>query len=405
MQQPGQQNQPTPKQVFEEAHRLMKMGDLYEAARRAGKLRMHFPEDTPILTLHGLVLARLGVHPQALHDLIRAAQQTEAALQKEDDENPARPRIIDQLIRLSVQICRSSVAIGEYAAAEEAIKNALDWDPERGDAVGAQAELLAAQGKHEEALKLIDKGQKEKMDALPLVLAKAQVLLMQESAGEEALGGVAGELDKQAQVAGQSALDLGDLLRTLGEVYDRLGRYDDAFASFRRAAKLRRGGYDPRNYTTMTTKVVHDWSAQNMSKIVRPEEPGERYVFLLGAPKSGVEELAAMLAQFDGATVIGPLETLSSICVRHLNARQGVLRPVPLEPQKLRGAQIREAADAYRTQVAGHCNESTVRAIDTHPLNIPLAGAAALMLPGVKIVMCRRNPIEATLACYCDAMP
>ena len=77
MQQQQQGNQPTPAQVFEEAHRLLRVGDVFEAAKRAGKLRAHFPDDIPILALHGFVLAKLGVHAQALSDLIRSAQMTE----------------------------------------------------------------------------------------------------------------------------------------------------------------------------------------------------------------------------------------------------------------------------------------------------------------------------------------
>jgi len=133
MQQHANAQQPTPQQVFKEAHQLLRVGDVYEASRRAGKLRAHFPDDTPILALHGIVLAKMGIHAQALSDLIRAARQTEEALKNDEEGNPARPRIVDQLIRVSVQICRSSVAINAYPAAEEAIENALRWDPDRAD--------------------------------------------------------------------------------------------------------------------------------------------------------------------------------------------------------------------------------------------------------------------------------
>lgn len=401
--QPAAANQPTPQQVFEEAHRMLRVGDVFEAARRAGTLRRHFPDDAPILTLHGMVLAKMGVHPQALSDLIKAAQLTERRLD-EEAENPARPRIVDQLIRLSVQICRSSLAIGELAAAEEAIENALKWDPDRGDAVAAKAELLSAKGKPGDGLKLIEKAQQEQLEELPLVLSKARILLSMSAVDDETLSAVETELEEQVKGSGLAAIDLGDLLRAAGMINDRLGKHDDAFNAFRRAAKLRRVNYDPRTYTMMTTKVIHDWSAANMAKLVRPEQSGEAFVLVLGSPHSGAEQLARMLGQLDGAAVVGPLETLSGVCIRHLGAKQGVLRPVPLEPQKLRGAQLRDGGAAYAAQVQAIAGEGARRMIDTHPLNIPHAGAAALMLPGVHIVMCRRDPVESTLACYCDAM-
>lgn len=405
MQQSAQAKQPTPQQVFEEAHRLLRVGDVYEASRRAGKLRAHFPEDIPIVSLHGLVLAKLGLHPQALSDLVRAAQMTEDALKKDEEGNPARPRIVDQLIRLSVQICRSSTAIGEFEAAEEAIDNALGWDPDRADAVGAKAEMLGADGDYNDAHELIAQGFKDKLDTMPLTLARARVLLMDPSSSEDALAAVIPELENEVSVAGLPVLDLGDLLRVLGMVHDRLGHHDDAFNAFRRAARLRRSSYDPRSYTMMTTKVVTDWSLSNMSKVVRPDLPGKHHTLILGAPMSGVTQLAELLQGFDDLSVVGPLETLSAACAQYLGARQGVLRPVPFQPNMLRGTQLKDAGRAYAGQVQMIAGDDESNCIDTHPLNIPLAGAAALMLPGINIVMCRRDPIESALACYCDAMP
>lgn len=404
MQQPAQQTQPTPQQVFNEGYQLFKMGDVYEAAKRAGKLRMHFPEDIPILTLHGLILAKMGIHPQALSDLIKAAQLTEHALDNDEEENPSRPRIVDQLVRLSVQICLSSTAIGEFDAANESIENALKWDPDRGDAVAAKAELFAKQGKHSEALALIADGQKEKLESLPMVLSKARVLLGQESAAADAFEAVAKELDTESQVSGLGALDLGDLLRMLGTVQDRLGNYDDAFNAFRRAAKLRKGSYDPRSHTMMTTKVIHDWDSASISKLIKPEQSGERFVLVLGAPHSGANELVEMLGQFEDVSVIGPLETLSAVCIGHLNARQGVLRPVPFDASKLRGGQLKDAGAAYTAQVSSLMGASKARGLDTHPHNIPLAGAASAFLPGLNIVICHRDPMESVMATYCDAM-
>ena len=405
MQQQGQNNQPTPKQFFEEAHRLLKMGDVFEAARRAGKLRAHFPDDTPILALHGIVLARLGLHAQALTDLIRAAQVTEEALRNDEDGNPARPRIVDQLIRLSVDICRCSVAIGEFDAAEEAIENALGWDPDRADAVGAKAEMLAAQGEIVEAKRIIAEGFKEQLDSRPLVLARARILLLETSPSKDELREVVSEIQSESEVSGVSATDLGELLRSLGLIHDLLGQHDDAFNAFRRAARLRRGKFDPRNYTVMTTKVISDWSLDAMSKVIKPEHNGTGFVLMLGAPMSGVNQLADMIGQLDEAVNVGPVETLSAIGVQQLNARQGVLRPVPLAPQKFRRNQLEDAGAAYIEQLQAIASGSTGLYIDTHPLNIPNAGAAALMLPGLKVVMCRRDPVEAALACYCDEMP
>lgn len=404
MQQNANTQQPTPQQVFKEAHQLLRVGDVYEASRRAGKLRAHFPDDTPILALHGITLAKMGIHAQALSDLIRAGRQTEEALKNDEEGNPARPRIVDQLIRVSVQICRSSLAINAYPAAEEAIENALQWDPDRADAVAAKAELLAALGQRDEAYKLIAQGFEDHLDAMPLTLAKARLLLGDEHASEDQLREIIPPLETEAGVAGLPVPELGDLLRALGMVHDRLGQHDEAFNAFRRAARLRRDRYDPRHYTTMTTKIITEWSLDNMKKLVKPDHSGQAHTLILGAPMSGVAQLGEMLGDFNACTMLGPLETLTLVGVQHLGARQGVLRPVPLEPTALRGKQLRDAGQVYMQQTEAIAGDAGSVRLDTHPHNIPLAGAAAVMLPGVNIVVCRRDPLDAALACYCDAM-
>ncbi len=402
---PAQQNQPSPETVFKEAHHLFRMGDVFEASKRAGKLRHHFPDGIPFLALHGFVLAKMGVHPQALSDLIKAAQMTEHALMQDSEaENPARPRIVDQLIRLSVQICRSSLAIDEVKAAEEAVELALKWDPDRGDAVAAKAELQAYKGEQSEALATIAQGIKDKLDELPLVLTKAKILLDAQDPDTKALKELIGELETQSNASGLGAMDLGDLLRAIGDANDRIGEHDAAFHSYRRAANLRRGQHDPRAHTMMTTKLIHDWTSETMAKMTKPEQSGERFVLVLGSPHSGANELIEMLGQIDDVRVLGPLETLSFSCIQHLGAKQGVLRPVPFEPSKIRGGQLKDASNAYTTQVSAMLRETDIRGIDTHPLNIPIAGAASAFLPGINIVMCRRDPMESTVATYCDAM-
>ena len=50
---PQQMQQPSPKDFFEQAKKLMAVGDVFEASKRAGKLRAHFPEEAPVLAIHG----------------------------------------------------------------------------------------------------------------------------------------------------------------------------------------------------------------------------------------------------------------------------------------------------------------------------------------------------------------
>jgi tetratricopeptide (TPR) repeat protein len=131
MQPRPQQAEPTPKDFFEQAKRLMAVGDVFEASKRAGKLRAHFPEEPPILAIHGYALAKLGAHEAAIRDMRASSRLTLQSLEEGDEENPARPRIVDQFIRLQSEIGRSLTALGEFNDAGDEIEQALDMDPDR----------------------------------------------------------------------------------------------------------------------------------------------------------------------------------------------------------------------------------------------------------------------------------
>jgi len=400
--QPNQTQQPSPQETFLSAKGAYRVGDYNEAAKFSGLLRSHFPDHPPVLAVHGRILSRLGLDLPALPDLERAADLTEDALTNGDDQNPARPQIIDQLFQVCVAWCNSLTRTGDAKDGIAVIDRALVYDAERHDAIAAKAEAMAAMGNSEEAKELISNTIENAFDRIRLTISLGRIELMGEGKPSEEITAAVRE---QTDRVGLNACDLMDALRVLGDMEDRAGNHDNAFSAYRRAANLRRSKFEPAANTQLTNTLIQNWNADEMAKLVKSEADGTQMVLLLGAPCSGVEQLAALLDQSDTVSSVGPIEALSLAARKVFGAKSGVIRPVVLSPKGLRGKQFTDAARVYASSVTNFIRPGVTRVVDSNEYNLWLAGIAALTLPGIKVVLCRRDPKESTLDCYTSDMP
>tara|TARA_R110000868_G_scaffold411617_1_gene706253 strand:- start:337885 stop:339414 length:1530 start_codon:yes stop_codon:yes gene_type:complete len=405
MQPNTQQQQPTPKDFFEQAKRLLSVGDVFEASKRAGKLRAHFPEEPPILAIHGFTLAKLGAHGPAIADMRKSSKLTLQSLEDGDEEDQSRPRVVDQYVHLQTEIGRSLTALGEFEDAMDEIELAIAMDPDRADTVSAKAELLCAMGQHDEAVALIEDGIARKLDEIPLMIGMSKVLDASPKADEARMKSCSEKLGIMCDEVGLGAGELMSILRAHGTMCDRIGDYTKAYNSFRRAAKLRRGGYNPEMHAKITSKIIEQWTADGIAKLVRPDgEMGARRVLLAGSSKSGMPEVEALLERLPDAIAVGPIESLGMICMSGMNSAKGVLRGVVPTPSGHRGDQLAKLAGTYSQHCDAAARIGGMITIDSHPHNLPLMGCVAAGLRGVRIINCRRDPIEHALAIYCDEM-
>ncbi len=398
-----QQNQQrTPQQDLQYAKGHYQMGDYFEASKHSGVLKAHFPDQPPILAINGIVFSRLGLDVHAIADLQRAADMTEESLATRDEQDSARPQVIDQLVLVCVAMCNSLVRLGMHDEAVSVIDRALGWDAERPDAIAAKAQAVAIAGDPAAGRRLIDEALAKELDAIRLAIAAGRIALAE---GGEVDENVIALLREQTQRVGLAACDLADALRVLGDLEDRAAAYDNAFSAYRRAANLRKGQFNAQGHSKMASKIISEWSAGAMSKLVKPETDGSPVVLMIGPPCCGVNELSALLGQADTVSTIGPIESLGMIAQKHFGAKAGVLRPAVLSPNGIRGKQIADGAKAYETQVDPLIKPGSNVWIDTNPLNIWVTGMAALMFPGLKVVMCRRDPRACALDCYTADLP
>jgi tetratricopeptide (TPR) repeat protein len=405
MQPNTQTSQPTPKDFFEQAKRLLSVGDVFEASKRAGKLRAHFPDEPPILAIHGFTLAKLGAHQAAILDMRKSSRLTLQSLEDADEDDQSRPRVVDQYVHLQSEIGRCLTAQGEFEDAKDEIVLALDMDPDRADTVCAMAELESAMGNSDAAFKLIDDAMARKLDEIPLMIGLAKILGEASEIDGPRLNACKEKLGELCEEVGLVAGELMSLLRAHGRMCDLLGEYSTAYNSFRRAAKLRRGGFNPEANAKITSKIIENWTAEEIDRLTRPEgEVGAHRVLLAGSVHSGMPEVEALLERLPNTVSVGPIESLGMISHTQMNTAKGVLRGVVPTPSGHRGDQLVKLGGMYSQHCDAAARIGGMNTVDTHPHNLPLMGCAAAALRGVRIINCRRNPIEHALSIYCDEM-
>jgi len=396
----------TPKDLFEQAHRMLDAGDVWGAASRAGHLRKNLPEEAPLMALNGYTLTRLGSYLPAIAELGGALEITERALREGDPESPTRPRVVEQKLRLMTEMARCYKGLGELVDALELADDALAIEPDRPDTVAARAEVLAELGRHDDAVSSLEDAIQRGVDEARLSAALAHTLLDAPDADPERLASLALRLDSFCNEVGRRAGDLAPLLRAYAGVLDRLGRYDEAFRAARRAAHLRPGEFESDVHAQAADAIVRNWGADEIARLIRPKEhPGGRRVLVLGTHHSGVPRVEALLRRLEGVRVMGPAELLGSLVNKHFKTQPTPLRRIVGSPKGIRGEQLVSLGQEYAEQCDSTFGAGVSRTVDTHPHNLMLAPLAAAALPGLTIIQCRREPAAHTLALYAHEMP
>ena len=123
---------------------------------------------------------------------------------------------------------------------------------------------------------------------------------------------------------------------------------------------------------------------------------GREVVFIASMPRSGstlLEQILASHPEVEGANEIKDLPRL----IESESQRRG--RIFPSWVPDVSATEWRDLGRGYLQQTV-RWRQHKPRFTDKNLLNWVLVGAALAMLPAARVVVCRRNPLEACLACY-----
>ncbi len=391
---------------LQEAAQRLRRGDPDGAERALAAALASAPSHLETLRLHGLLEQRRGRRTQAEAIYRRAlegqpddvsilvqlaevrldlgdADEAQALLRRAERLAPAEA---DTLFRLGRQFDRH----GLHAQALACGRRALALAPTHALARLLVARSLQAQGRIDETAAeyrtLIGQGGPRAYQAwFSLVDLKTVRLDADEVAALERLAGDA-TLGDEARSA---------LAFALGKVCEDAARYDDALSAFARANALARRRLE--------------WSADAFGREIEairlafdappPQAPaalGEDVVFVLGMPRSGttlVEQILAAHSLVEGASELPDLP----IVLAQESRRRG--RPFPHWAAQATAADWERLGRDYLARTA-RWRARRPRSTDKLPDNWTFVGAIRAMLPGAKIVDCRRDPLETCWSCY-----
>jgi tetratricopeptide (TPR) repeat protein len=180
----------------------------------------------------------------------------------------------------------------------------------------------------------------------------------------------------------------------LGRLLDGRGEPDRAFGHFERANGLKPRRYDPAEHERHIDALIEAFRHGPGDVAAVSSLDDTRPIFIVGMPRSGTSLVEQVLASHPQVFGGGELPHVSNLAGR---LRQ--LAPGDGYPDTISASQLDEMARVYLAQL-DKIDRQAARITDKAPGNFLYVGLIARMLPGARIVHCRRDPLATCWSCF-----
>ena len=195
-------------------------------------------------------------------------------------------------------------------------------------------------------------------------------------------------LQQAAVLLADPAKGVGDralLVYAIGKASDAQGEHAAAMAHWHAANAARRrvaGEPDVAAWVRRVDRIIEAYPAP-LSRGATPATPhasDDRFVFVVGMPRSGTTLTEQILASHPLAHGCGELPDIAMI------ARAP--------------GDLRAAAERYVAAATRHAPAAAARLVDKEPLNFLHLGLVATLFPRARVVWCRRDPRDIAVSIY-----
>jgi tetratricopeptide (TPR) repeat protein len=199
----------------------------------------------------------------------------------------------------------------------------------------------------------------------------------------------------QAELARSDIAENGRMFLgyALAKEFDDLCRYDEAFRHLSEASAIRRRNlaYDVEVDVRKLARIQAVYSPDVIRR-TSSARSSERYVFVIGLPRSGTTLLEHVLLGLPGISSNGETENFA----RALFAAPSVGGSDPFE--RAATADQDAVAENYCLYAGGDARDGAI--IEKLPMNYLYAGAIRRALPECRIVLVSRHPLDSCFAMY-----
>ncbi|MEP7041801.1 MAG: sulfotransferase [Dokdonella sp.] len=182
----------------------------------------------------------------------------------------------------------------------------------------------------------------------------------------------------------------------LAKAYEDQGRHSEAFAilSETNTRISRRRPWDAAKFRQLVDVTIAEFEKPHLE--ADDARLGEEIIFIVSLPRSGstlTEQILAAHPEVEGASELGDV----SAVLQEESERRGIDFPFWIGQ-----ASPQEWARLGRSYLArtARWRSTRPRSTDKMPNNWLFVGAIMAMLPGARIVNCRRDPVETCWSCY-----
>ncbi len=280
---------------------------------------------------------------------------------------------------------------GKTGEAIDRYRRALDVDPGYQEAMAGYATVLEREGRFDEARVILQPALNVDTPHSLVLLADSQLAKTPDQK-QRSVGRM------QAHVANEKNRHWRcDLYFAIGKLLDELKQYDAAFENFDAGNALERKPFDDDGNAGFFARIKSTYHPTRVAVLPRATNKSPLPVFIVGMPRSGtslVEQIIASHPQAYGAGELTAVNHLMTYFERHTGVSafpEGAAEVTPAMMETLGSNHL-----AHLKQIGG----DALRVTDKMPHNFICLGLIAQMLPGARIIHCRRDPIDTCLSIY-----
>jgi len=356
------------------AFAMLNEGNFRGAERLLLSLSKARPRDASVL--QGLAIA------QSRSGRLQVALRTLAKVRK---LAPNRPEpLLEQ-----AQVLR---ACGRFDEGLRAARVAHEMAPNDPATIATKAELLQMTGDLDGAWALLREAEAKGLVRGNAVLAYAEVARLR-GAPEEAID----VLRAHVEQPGLPRVDKRAGLFRLGALLDAAKRHDEAFRTIDEAQRVIPVRHDPEGFSRAVDRLIEVSTREALEGTPRARDASELPVLVVGMPRSGttlVEQIIASHPEGAGASELGDITKL----VMELEVDKSPLA-LMTRLDAIKQGPLDRASRAYLRRLREQ-GPKAERVVDKMPMNALHLGLASRLLPGARVVHCRRDPMDTCVSCY-----
>jgi tetratricopeptide (TPR) repeat protein len=189
-----------------------------------------------------------------------------------------------------------------------------------------------------------------------------------------------------------------DIYFSLGELYDRSGEYDEAFDYFKRANELDTNSVAVQDYSAYVKVISEFYNSQRWPILPRSSNKSELPVFIVGMQRTGTSLVEQILASHPQVSPGGERNDIFTI----VDSLQSISEPTSNLPgllEKLTAEQLDKLSNKHLASIE-LLSKGHLRFTDKTPLHGILLGFINQLLPGSRVIVCNRNPLDTCLSIY-----